>query len=99
MLVVVDTAAALCRARAKAAAPLPRQPAKTKLSYKDQRELDSLPQRIETLEAEQAALTAAMSNADFFRQPSADIQAAQQTLARLTADLDAAYQRWAQLER
>ena len=97
--VAADTAAAPRRARAKAAAPPPRQPAKTKLSYKDQRELDSLPQRIETLEAEQAALTAAMSNADFFRQPSADIQAAQQTLARLTADLDAAYQRWAQLER
>ena len=97
--VAADTAAAPRRARAKAAAPPHRQPAKTKLSYKDQRELDSLPQRIETLEAEQAALTAAMSNADFFRQPSADIQAAQQTLARLTADLDAAYQRWAQLER
>ena len=82
-----------------AAAATPRPPAKTKLSYKDQRELAALPQRIETLEAEQTALTGAMSHAAFFRQAPAQIQAAQRRLTDLAAELDAAYQRWAQLER
>ena len=81
------------------AAATPRQPTKTKLSYNAQRELAALPQRIEALEAEQTALTDAMSNAAFFRQAPAQIQAAQRRLTDLTAELDAAYQRWAQLER
>lgn len=87
------------RPRPAAAVATPRQPTKTKLSYNAQRELAALPQRIEALEAEQTALTDAMSNAAFFRQAPAQIQAAQRRLTDLTAELDAAYQRWAQLER
>jgi ATP-binding cassette subfamily F protein uup len=41
-------------------------PAKRKLSYKETRELESLPAEIERLEAEQAALTQKMCAADYY---------------------------------
>ncbi|MGD2112666.1 MAG: ABC transporter ATP-binding protein, partial [Gammaproteobacteria bacterium] len=69
-----------------------------KLSYRDQRELDALPARIEALEAEQAALQETVSDPDFYRQESAPIS---DTLARLEAvgaELEDCYVRWARLE-
>ena len=69
-----------------------------KLSYKDSRELEQLPARIETLEAEIARRTQAMHAPDFFRQEAATIVAANQALAGLQAELDAAYSRWQELE-
>ena len=73
-------------------------PAKRKLSYKDQRELEQLPQRIETLETQVAALTAAMQDAAFFSQPHAAITAHNAALAEAQAALDHAYARWDALE-
>ena len=72
--------------------------AKRKLSYKDARELELLPARIETLETEIAARTEAMHDPAFFKQDSAAITAANQALATLQAELDAAYRRWQELE-
>ncbi|HKJ08400.1 MAG TPA: ATP-binding cassette domain-containing protein [Gammaproteobacteria bacterium] len=69
-----------------------------KLSYKDQRELDGLPARIEALEAEQQNLQARTSEADFYQQ---DREAIADTLARLEAvgeELEQAYARWETLE-
>jgi ATP-binding cassette subfamily F protein uup len=71
---------------------------KRKLSYKDARELELLPARIETLEAEIAARTQAMQDPAFFRQDNAVIVAANAELAALQAELDAAYQRWQTLD-
>jgi ATP-binding cassette subfamily F protein uup len=51
-------------AKTPAATPKPR----AKLSFKEQRELDSLPKEIETLEREQTDLTARMSAPDYHRQ-------------------------------
>jgi ATP-binding cassette subfamily F protein uup len=73
-------------------------PQKRKLSYKDVRELELLPTRIETLEHEIAGRTHAMQDPAFFRQDSAAITAANESLARLQAELDAAYARWQALE-
>jgi ATP-binding cassette subfamily F protein uup len=85
---------ATAQARAvAAAAPSPR-----KLSYKEQRELEQLPSRIEQLEAELAAMHTEMSAAEFFRQPGEAITAAQTRLAALQAELDAGYRRWEALE-
>src|SRR5690606_39690777 len=42
-----------------------------KLSYKERQELESLPQQIEDLEAEQARLHEAMTAPDYFRQDAA----------------------------
>jgi ATP-binding cassette subfamily F protein uup len=71
---------------------------KRKLSYKDARELELLPARIETLENEIATRTQAMHDPTFFKQDGAAITAANQALAALQAELDAAYARWQELE-
>ena len=72
--------------------------AKRKLSYKDARELELLPARIEALENGIAARTQTMHDPAFFRQESASITAANQALAALQAELDAAYARWQELD-
>jgi ABC transport system ATP-binding/permease protein len=57
-----------------------------------------LPDTIQLLEAEQAALQAALSDPKLFRQSPADGNAALQRLQRLSNDLEAAYARWDALE-
>jgi ATP-binding cassette subfamily F protein uup len=89
------------RAAAPAAAAAPPPAAATekrKLSYKETRELEALPQRIETLEERIAALGASMQAPDFYRQDGAAIAAVNAELAALQAELDAAYLRWQTLE-
>ncbi|HZN85319.1 MAG TPA: ATP-binding cassette domain-containing protein, partial [Burkholderiales bacterium] len=49
--------------------------AKAKLSYKEQRELESLPKEIEALEAEQASLAAKLALPEYFRQPAEALKA------------------------
>jgi ATP-binding cassette subfamily F protein uup len=80
-------------AAAPAAAPV-----KRKLSYKDQRELESLPQKIETLETRIAALTAAMQDPAFFQRDHAAVAAHNSELAAAQAELEHAYARWEALE-
>ncbi len=92
-------AAAPVAATATDRKPEPLKPAKTvKRSFKDQRELETLPKTIETLEAEQRALHARMADADFYRQDSATINAAQARLQELEQALEASYRRWETLE-
>jgi len=69
-----------------------------KLTYKEQRELEGLPARIETLETEQAELHAKMGNADFYRQASEQITATLERLESIKRELENAYQRWQELE-
>jgi ABC transport system ATP-binding/permease protein len=71
---------------------------KRKLSYKEQRELGSLPRQIESLEQNVARLTAAMSEPGFYQSGFADIQRLTQELAEAQLQLDTAFQRWGQLE-
>ena len=72
--------------------------AKRKLSYKDQRELEQLPARIEQLEAEIATLTAAMNDPAFYQRDAAAITAHGASLQAMQEALDAAYQRWTELD-
>jgi len=69
-----------------------------KLSYKDRRELEALPGRIESLDAEQAELHALLSDAEFHRQPREKIAAAMERLETVTKELEACYARWESLE-
>jgi ABC transport system ATP-binding/permease protein len=69
-----------------------------KLSYKEQRELESLPARIEALEAEQAEFHIRMGEAAFYRQPGAIITAALERLEALRNELEECYARWQALE-
>ncbi|WP_058834378.1 ATP-binding cassette domain-containing protein [Luteimonas abyssi] len=73
-------------------------PAKRKLSYKDARELEALPARIEALETRIAAMTDAMQAAGFFQQPADAVAAHNAELAQAQADLETAYARWEALE-
>jgi len=88
--------------RAPASAPAPAAagatPAKRKLSYKDQRELDELPARIETLEARVAALTDAMHDPAFFQRDHAAVAAHNAELAAAQTALEQAYARWEALD-
>ena len=70
------------------------QPARRKLSYKEQRELDALPGHIEALEAEQAEIRAALADGTLYQ---TDLQRAIALQARDTEideALTAALERW-----
>ena len=76
----------------------PASPPKRKLSYKDQRELDALPAKLEALEQRKAQLHAETSDPAFYSRPRAEVAARLQELASLEAEIDTAFTRWAQLE-
>ena len=69
-----------------------------KLTYKEQRELEALPEKIESLEAEQSALHGLMGDADFYRQPSEKITATIDRLEAVKLELESRYARWQELE-
>jgi ATP-binding cassette subfamily F protein uup len=69
-----------------------------KLSYKDQRELDMLPEKIELLETRIQQLTEDMGKAEFFQQDKDKIVNTQNALEAANADLEACYKRWEELE-
>jgi len=71
---------------------------KRKLSFKDQRELEQLPARIEQLETAIAAHGEAMTAPEFFKQDSATITKANEAVAKLQAELEVAYARWSELD-
>ncbi len=81
-----------------AGSSLPAKRPATKLSYKDQRELDALPERIQALEAEVASWHKAMSDPDFFRRSSEAIKTDQGKLAAIESELKDAYKSWERLE-
>jgi len=65
-----------------------------KLSYKDQRELDSLPKKIETLESEQQSLNDQINAPGFYKQDQKKIDETLSTLSSVTSNLEEAYSRW-----
>ena len=69
-----------------------------KLSFKEQRELETLPTTIETLEAEIAALHTEMAVPQFYQQAGDKIAKVQKQLTDKEAKLKVAYSRWAELE-
>ncbi len=69
-----------------------------KLSYKEQRELDGLPARIETLETEQRALAARIAAPEFYKEPGAAIAEALARVDTLANELAVVYDRWHALE-
>ncbi len=76
------------------------EPAKapaTKLSYKEQRELDQLPKQIETYETKIAELALKIADADFYKQAQPEIDTALAQLAKQQKELEALYARWESL--
>ncbi|MBB3119596.1 ATP-binding cassette domain-containing protein [Pseudoduganella violacea] len=82
-----------------AAAPLAAPAAKAKkLSFKEQRELDELPQLIAKLEDEQSALNIALSDPDFYKKTPAEAKRLNSRIAEIEAELLAALERWEAIE-
>lgn len=71
---------------------------KRKLSYKDARELEQLPQRIEELEARVAAMAGEMNDPAFYQRGADGIAAHNAAMAEVQGELDRAYARWSELE-
>ncbi len=69
-----------------------------KLSYKLQRELDSLPLEIETLEAALSDLQAITASADFYDQDSELVSKALADVEKAQLELDGKEERWLELE-
>ncbi|MBM3374122.1 MAG: ATP-binding cassette domain-containing protein, partial [Betaproteobacteria bacterium] len=78
----------------------PRQAAaRSKLSYREQRELEQLPDELEALEREQAELTARMAGADYHRQGAAQLKSDRERLAEIESLLDEKFMRWSELDQ
>jgi len=92
--------AAIATAATKAAAPVPAaapaRPAATrnKLSYKDQRELDALPARIEALEQEQKRIHERLASNDLYTQEPQLVPQLQARNEAIEEELMAALERW-----
>lgn len=75
-----------------------REKPKAKLSYKETRELESLPKEIEALEAEQRALTARMAEPEYYRQPAEVLREDQRRSGEIERLLMEKLERWGALE-
>jgi len=69
-----------------------------KLTYKEQRELEALPARIESLESEQTALSARIAGPGFYKDAPNDIRAALARADDLDREIADAYARWHELD-
>jgi ATP-binding cassette subfamily F protein uup len=85
-----------------AAKKAPEQPAEAarpkKLSYKDQRELDQLPARIEALETELGEIQAALGDPELYRNAPEKVAKLNVRMQQVEAGLAEAYGRWEALE-
>ena len=82
----VEPSAALARARPG------------RLSYQAQRELSQLPDRLQSLEAEKAQIEVQLADGSLYRSEAAVLQERLQRLSAVTAEIDAGYARWAELD-
>ena len=69
-----------------------------KLSYKEQREIDALPARIEALETEQRELRVRIASPEFYKEPRTAIDAALGRADRIEQEITDAYARWDELD-
>jgi ATP-binding cassette subfamily F protein uup len=85
----------------RSAPPPAREPAERprKLSFREQRDLQELPGRIEALEAEQAALTAEMNGPEYYRKDAQALRADQVRLQAIETQLMQWLEQWETLEQ
>ncbi len=82
----------------KAAAAKRKQAGSKKLSYKQQRELDSLPSEIESAEKKIAVLQEQLAAPEFYEQDADTVQAGLKSLADAEVSLESLVARWEELE-
>lgn len=72
--------------------------ARRKLSYKEQRELDTMPERIEALEVEQTKIQAAMSSSEYYRLGPEQMRQDKARVDQIDDELLALLERWEALQ-
>lgn len=82
----------------KPAQPKPARAKSVKLSYKEERELESLPKEIDALETEQQELLEKMAGPSYHKLPGAEIKADRDRLEAIPQILEERYERWQELE-
>ncbi|MDD3528981.1 MAG: ATP-binding cassette domain-containing protein, partial [Gallionellaceae bacterium] len=93
------TAAAPAKAtRAKETTPRKQSTAKAGLSYKEARELEGIPARIEALEAEQAGLNARLADPELYRRDAGQVAGLKTRLEAIELELLELLERWEGLE-
>jgi len=86
------------RAGEKKGAPRPALAKSRRLSFKEQKELDELPKRLEELEAEQQMLHATMADPAFYRESGNKVASTTARLENVERELTEAFKRWEELE-
>jgi ATP-binding cassette subfamily F protein uup len=74
------------------------KPERRKLTFKEQRELTTLPDTIAALEAEQRALESRAAGAEFYKEGADAIRTIMQRLEAIPREIEAAYRRWDELD-
>ena len=86
------------KAKALPAAPSAGKARPVKLSFRETRELDELPGKIEALEREQAEITTQLGDADLYREEPDKVKALHARYAAIESELMGALARWEALE-
>jgi ATP-binding cassette subfamily F protein uup len=68
------------------------------MTFKEERELEGLPERIGALEGEQEKMHSTLADPDFYRTGGAEVTKLNSRLAELDEELAEAYRRWEELE-
>lgn len=90
--------------KAKAAVAKPKaeqtaaKPAASKLSFKETRELETLPDRITALEAEQAAINQQLADGTLYRTQPEQVKVLQARLQAIDSETERLMLRWEELE-
>ena len=93
--------AAAPEAPSKPRAPAPKEAAENrsrKLSYKEQKELEALPQQIEGLERELEDIHRKMSDPAYYRRAAGELKADADRAAQIPPSLEKLYARWSELD-
>ena len=70
----------------------------SKLSFKESKELEALPKKIEVLEQEQAAISERLTDTNLYRSQPAEAKRLQARLTQIESELAIVLARWEQLE-
>jgi len=76
----------------------PKPARERKLSFKEKRELESLPQQIEALENEQGQLHERLADPNFYREAGGQVAELNARLGSIETELEVCYQRWDELD-
>lgn len=78
--------------------PTRSQAPRTRMSYREKRELEELPQRIEQLEQEIGQLQEKLADPELYRERPEEVSQASSQLEALEQELEVAFERWESLE-